>query len=55
VTVDPEPTPQPHEAIHAIERDMLDLAIEPGRALARRLFGPSKQNPAPDDAPAADG
>jgi hypothetical protein len=33
-----------------IERDVLDLAIGPGQALARRLFGPSRGNPEPGDA-----
>jgi hypothetical protein len=44
----------PHEAVHVIERDVLDLAIEPGRALALRLFGPSRINPAPGDERPAD-
>jgi hypothetical protein len=54
--VDPEkPGLAPHQAIDVIEHDMLDLAIEPGRALALRLFGPSKHNPAPGDEPPANG
>jgi hypothetical protein len=53
--VDPErPALQPHQAIDHIERDLLELAVEPGRALALRLFGPSKHNPAPRDEPAED-
>ena len=54
VPVDPEQFMAPDDAIHVLERDMLELPNEPGRALALRLFGPSRVNPKPGDAAAED-